>query len=66
MGCASSCCLFSMFSDAKLYALNNPGVDNLVKHIDDFLFVELLQNKCQSSLDILKIMQWIWYSYSST
>ncbi len=48
MGCASSCRLFSMFSNATLYALNKLGV----KILDDFLFVELLQNKCQSSLDI--------------
>ncbi len=42
MGCASSCKLFSIFSDAITFAVKKLGAKNAVKIRDDFLlFVEL-------------------------
>ncbi len=52
MGCAISCKLFSIFSDAIMFAVKKLGAKNTVKILDDFLFVELFKDQCSLSLDI--------------
>ncbi len=52
MGCSSSCRLFSGFTDAIAYILMvRYGVKNLVKCLDDFLFIVLTRKECQRCLD---------------
>ena len=51
MGCASSCKIFERFSTALKWILENKfGVHNVVKILDDFMFIESDYNKCAKSL----------------
>ncbi len=52
MGCASACHLFSIFSDAILFAINKLGAENARKVLDDFLFVLIKKGECQGNLEI--------------
>ena len=52
MGCSSSCKNFESFSSAIQWILHHKyGVTNVVKVLDDFLFVEPSQQQCQYNLD---------------
>ena len=55
MGCASSCKIFERFSDALQWILKNTyHIDQVVKVLDDFLFVEKDEQACQNSLEVFK------------
>ena len=52
MGCASSCMIFERFSNALQWILKHSlHVGNVIKILDDFLFVEKDAVSCQHSLD---------------
>ena len=52
MGCSSSCKIFEEFSTALKWILNKKfGINNVVKILDDFLFIEDTKKKCQKDLD---------------
>lgn len=51
MGCSSSCHIFERFSDALVWVLRQKfHVTNIVKVLDDFLFVHSNIHECQRSL----------------
>ena len=55
MGCASSCKFFERFYDALQWIHNNIyHIDQVVKILDVFLFVEKDEQACQNSLDVFK------------
>lgn len=52
MGCSSACRLFESFSDALLWVLEHKcGTINVVKVLDDFLFVAPSLETCRASLN---------------
>ena len=52
MGASSSCNIFERFSDALVYILRESyGVNNVVKILDDFMFIEPSRRMFQSALD---------------
>ena len=52
MGASSSCQIFESFSDAlKFILLEQYGVSNVVKVLDDFLFIADTENDCREALD---------------
>ena len=51
MGCSSSCQIFEEFSSALKWILTNEfGIKQIVKVLDDFLFVENEESQCQNNL----------------
>ena len=51
MGCRSSCAIFERFSDALLYILKTKyKVTNVVKVLDDFLFLGSTRAECEKGL----------------
>ena len=51
MGCSSSCKIFEEFSTALKWILANKfGIKNVVKILDDFLFIEPDKTSCSNSL----------------
>lgn len=52
MGCSSSCRLFSTFTDALLFILKEKfGIKNVVKVLDDFIFIEKTEQACKENLE---------------
>ena len=52
MGCSSSCLIFERFSSALKWILTNHyNVQDVVKVLDDFLFIAPTFDKCQNNLD---------------
>jgi len=52
MGASSSCNIFEKFSDALVYILNTHyGESNVVKILDDFLFIGDTEESCNRALD---------------
>lgn len=56
-GCSSSCRIFERFSDSLVYVMRNSfNVHNIVKVLDDFLFIENTHEDCLNSLNKFKIL----------
>ena len=52
MGASSSYNIFERFSDSLVYILRESyGANNVVKVLDDFMFIEPSRRMCQSALD---------------
>lgn len=54
MGCAASCQIFERVSDALVWILNSQGVFNVIKVLDDFLFIANTQTLCDGYLRLFK------------
>ena len=50
MGMAESCAIFETISDGLVYIMKSTGVDNIVKVLDDFLFLESSKPDCDCAL----------------
>ena len=55
MGCSSSCKIFERFSDSLLWIMKSiHKIDNIVKVLDDFLFLSETYEACLRSLNLFK------------
>ena len=53
MGCSQSCSIFERISDSLVWIMKvHYKIENIVKVLDDFIFIEKTALKCQNSLEI--------------